>query len=84
MSEKVECFCCGIEIKAAACNTSPWEMPQGVSFIGGENFGSRAFDSMVDDGLAQLVICDDCFIKNKRRARKIKVINTQTIKQLPW
>ena len=85
MSEKVECFCCGKEINTALHSSCAWETPhQGLVFDGGENFGSNVFDGLLENGVVQLVICDECFTKNKHRARKIKIIQETEIKQIPW
>jgi hypothetical protein len=59
----VRCFKCEKEIKAAVVSDDDkdtWEMPDGVHFSGGWNFGSSLYDAMMDGLHVEIVVCDDC------------------------
>lgn len=70
----IPCFVCGNPIEASVSSSHiclAWDVPQGVSFIGGSNFGSKHFDAAVDGIHLQIVICDECIEKNRDRGREV-------------
>lgn len=53
------CFKCG--------KVLDWSTPNGVVFSGGGNFGSELYDTMLDDILVSILICDGCLKANRGR-----------------
>lgn len=62
----VKCFKCEKEMRAAVVakegeeDQTTWEMPDGVSFSGGWNFGSSLYDAMMDGLHVEILVCDNC------------------------
>lgn len=72
------CFKCDTEIKSAVIESDEktiWEMPAGVHFTGGWNFGSTIYDAFADGIQVELIICDPCLkeAKNTNRIREVAV-----------
>lgn len=63
---KPNCICCKKLIYSAAGDEDPFEIPRGVLFIGGGNFGSAIIDSAVDGHYIAVIICDACVLKNRQ------------------
>lgn len=60
-----KCFKCEKKIKSATTSQKEaWQMPDGVLFEGGHNYGSSLYDS-VDGIYVLLIVCDECLSKNK-------------------
>lgn len=69
------CFKCERPVKCAVASKDAeeyWEAPWGVSFFGGDNFGSSMYDSFVDElsvGI-RIIVCDDCLKVNMGLVRE--------------
>ena len=59
------CFKCDKVMESAGKNQDVWDMPQGVVFSGGGNFGSTLYDRMMDGVYVKLLVCDDCLKEHK-------------------
>jgi hypothetical protein len=61
-----KCFKCEKEIDSAVITASPWDCPSaGVLFTGGDSYGSTIYDSLINGIRVQIIICDECLLKNK-------------------
>jgi ribosomal protein L37AE/L43A len=72
---KAVCFKCERELEVAgnAEGITAWDMPHcGVSFWGGDNYGSQVYDSMCDGIRVNLVVCDDCLAANRAMYREVR------------
>jgi len=69
-----KCFKCEKEVKSAVKGESSWDMPCGVNFTGGGNFGSGHYDTFMDGISVKLVVCDECLMAHQEllRHRKLK------------
>lgn len=71
------CFKCEKPIQPAVVpqdDEDYWDLPQGVVFHGGHNYGSSHFDSLVDGVCAHIVICDDCIGEHKSNPEMIRLV----------
>jgi hypothetical protein len=69
------CFKCGEVIKSATKDDSDaWEIPCGVLFHGGYNYGSRVHDSTMSNKEVRIIVCDKCITRYKSRVRLVKGI----------
>lgn len=79
----VKCFKCEAEIRSAAGPDNKdddrwtWDMPTGVLFDGGSNFGSTLYDSLFDGKYVQIVVCDDCVKAAQGTERLREVVNEE-------
>ena len=81
------CFCCGEKIECAIrddSDESHWEMPCGVHFTGGGNYGSTVFDALMEECNVEIVICDKCFSEKKTLARKFRVSHETHKEVIEW
>jgi len=68
-----KCFKCGKDMRSAMRSDDPWEMPSGgLNFDGGDSFGSRLYDALMDGIMVRLLICDTCLEENVDRLQHIK------------
>lgn len=70
-----KCFKCEKYVKCAVRNASTdehWQIPCGILLTGGDNFGSKIYDALVDGIWIEIILCDDCLEKNKHLLRKTK------------
>ena len=48
-----------------------WQMPTGLAFRGGGNYGSKYFDGMMSRTELEFIICDDCVKKKQHLMREV-------------
>ena len=71
-----KCFKCCKIIESAGpddADETIWQMPDGVHFSGGFNYGSSLYDAGVDGIHVEIIICDKCieWAQNTERMREV-------------
>lgn len=84
----MKCFKCEKEL---SCETyegqepfHSWDMPSGaVVFDGGNNYGSRLYDSIDGDLMVRILVCDECLRQGQGLIQHRNYINQTVVLEPP-